>query len=54
MILEKKQSSKCVVNKENPYQLQVGDMHVEIKYSNCNKKLNECMLNILNKKNKMG
>ena len=50
----KKKSSKCIVNKENPYKLQVGDMLVEIKYSKCNKKLNECMLNILNKKNKMG
>lgn len=52
--MEKKQSSKCVVNKENPYQLQVGDMLVKIKYSNSNKQIDECMLNILNKKNKMG
>ena len=53
MILEKKQSAKCIDNKENLYQLQVGDMFVEIKYSKCNKRLNECLLNILNKKNKM-
>ena len=54
MILEKKQSSKCIVSKENPYLLQVGNMLVEIKYSKCNKRLNECLLNILNKKNKIG
>lgn len=52
MILEKKQSSKCIDNKENPYQLQVGDMLVEIKYSKCNKRLNECLLNILKAKMK--
>ncbi len=49
-----KQKSKCIVNIKEPYQLQVGNMLVEIKYSNNNKKIDEFMLNILNKKNKMG
>lgn len=53
MILNK-QKSKCIVNIKEPYQLQVGNMLVEIKYSNNNKKIDEFMLNILNKKNKMG
>lgn len=35
---------------ENPFQLQVGEMLVEIKYSSCNKEINECMLNILKQK----
>lgn len=35
---------------EDSFQLQVGDMLVEIKYSSCNKKINECMLNILKQK----
>ena len=50
--MERNQSSRCIVNKANPYQLQVGDMFVEIKYSNSNKKINECILNILKAKMK--
>lgn len=47
-----KQKSKCLVNNNGTYQLQVGDMVVEIKYSSCNKKIDECILNIL--KHKIG
>ena len=52
MILEKKQSSKCIVSKENPYLLQVENMLVEVKYSKCNKRFNEYLLNILKVKMK--
>ena len=41
-------------NTENPYILKVGDMVVEIEYSYNKKTFNECMVNILNKKNKTG
>ena len=46
-----KQKSECLVINKNLYRLQVGDMLVEMKYSN-NKKIEECMLNIL--KHKIG
>ena len=35
---------------ENPYKLKVGEMIVEIEYSENNKSFNECMLNILKQK----
>lgn len=35
---------------ENPYQLKVGDMVINIEYSENQKKFNECMLNILKQK----
>ena len=54
MILETKQSSKCIINIKNPYQLQVGEILVEMRYSKSNKKIDECMLNILKQKHKMG
>ena len=41
-------------NTENPYILKVGDMVVEIEYYYNKKTFNECMVNILNKKNKTG
>lgn len=37
---------------ENPYRLKIGDMVVELKYSENNKEINECMKNILRQKNK--
>jgi hypothetical protein len=49
-----KQSSECLVNNKDLYQLQVGNMTVEFKYSENNKKINECMINVLRQKNKMG
>lgn len=54
MILEKKQGSKCIYDKEIPCQLKVGDAKVFFEYSNNNKTFKECMINILNKKNKTG
>ena len=35
---------------ENPYILKVGDMVVEIEYSDVKKTFNECMINILKQK----
>ena len=40
--------------KENPYQIKVGEMTVEMEYSDTNKTFNKCMLNILKQKYKMG
>lgn len=40
---------KLIFDNKNPYQLKVGDLMVEIKYSN-NKKIEECILNILKQK----
>ena len=37
---------------ENPYILNVGDMVVEIEYSDVKKTFNECMINILKQKKK--
>ena len=45
---------KFLNESENPYILKVGDMVVEIEYSYNKKSFNECMVNILNKKNKTG
>ena len=47
-----KQSSECLVNNKDLYQLQVGNMTVEFKYSENNKKINECMINVLRQKTK--
>lgn len=46
-----KKKYECLVNNNNLYQLQVGDMSVEMEYSN-DKKIEECIINILRKKNK--
>lgn len=54
MILEIKQSFKYIADKEKPYQLKVKDTKVLFEYSNNNNTFKECMLNILNKKNKTG
>ena len=35
---------------ENPYQIKVGDMVVNIEYSENYKKFNECILNVLKQK----
>ncbi len=39
---------------ENPYQIKVGNMVVNIEYSKNYKRFNECILNILKQKSKMG
>lgn len=41
-------------NEEKVYEVKVGDIIVEMSYSKVNKKIDECMLNILKQKNKMG
>ena len=43
----------CLKTKNDQYQMKVGDMLVEIKYSTNNKKIEEYMLNILRQKSKM-
>lgn len=53
-MLEIKQSSKCTIDNEKTYKLKVGDTKVFFEYSNNNKTFKECMLNILNKKDKTG
>lgn len=45
-----KQNSKCLVNNKDLYQLQFGNMIVEFKYSENDKKINECMINVLRQK----
>lgn len=47
-------SLKCLSKKEDIYQLKIGEMFVEMTYSENNKSFNECMLNILKQKVKMG
>ena len=49
-----KQNSESLVNNKDLYQLQVGNMTVEFKYSENDKKINECMVNVLKQKIKMG
>lgn len=49
-----KQKSECLVNNKNLYQLQVRNMTVEFKYSESDKKIDECMINILRQKSKIG
>lgn len=38
---------------ENPYQIKVGDIIVQMEYSESYKQFNECMLNILKQKSKI-
>lgn len=45
---------KYLDTSENPYILKIDDMVVKIEYSDNKKTFNECMLNILNQKRKMG
>lgn len=52
-----KEKSKVIdylLNTESPYTIKTDNMNIEITYSNNNKTFNECMVNILNKKNKTG
>ena len=39
---------------ENPYQIKVGNMVVNLEYSKNSKKFNECILNILKQKSILG
>lgn len=49
-----KQKSERLVNNKDLYQFQVGNMNVEFKYSENDKKIDECMINVLRQKSKMG
>lgn len=49
-----KQRFECLVNDNDLYQFQVGNMNVEFKYSENDKKIDECMINVLRQKSKMG
>ena len=46
-----KQKSEGLVNNEDIYQLKVGNMIVEFKYSENDKEINECLVNVLKQKN---
>lgn len=41
-------------NKGKVYEIKVGNLNVEMIYDKCNKKIDECMLNILKQKCKKG
>lgn len=43
-------NAKYSLNKENIYELKIGNLNVEINYSKSNKKIYECMLNVLKQK----
>lgn len=45
---------KFLNENENPYILKAQDIVVEIEYSDVKKTFNECMINILKQKKKMG
>lgn len=45
--------SEYLLNRNNPYTIKVGDIVVEMEYSNNNKTLSECMINIIKQKYKM-
>ena len=49
-----KQKSERLVNNTDLYQWPVGNMTIEFKYSENDKKINECMINILKQKSKLG
>lgn len=44
-----KKKYECLVNNNDSYQLQVGDMLVKMKYAS-NKEIEECILSILRQK----
>ena len=39
---------------KNPYQIKVGDMNITFEYSENSKTIKDCMMNILNQKNRIG
>lgn len=49
-----KDESLCLEKNIESYQMKVEDIIVEIKYTNNDKTIEECMLNILKQKNKAG
>lgn len=50
---EKRNLKEYLKRTENPYQLQIGDMVIEMKYSQNAKRIDECMRNIIKQKIKM-
>ena len=46
--------SKGLTKIENKYQLKIGEICIEMSYSENNKSFNECILNILKQKVKIG
>ena len=46
--------TKHLSNEGNIYELRVGNINVEMIYSKGNKKIDECMLNILKQKYRKG
>ena len=46
----KTKTEKYSLNKENICELKIGNLNVEMNYSKSNKKIYECMLNILKQK----
>lgn len=50
----KKETIEYLRTTENPYKMKVGDIVVNIEYAETHKKFNECILNILKQKSKMG
>ena len=46
--------TKHLSNNEEVYEIKVGDINVEMIYDKSNKKIDECMLNILKQKYKSG
>lgn len=49
-----KQKAERLINNKDLYQLQVENMTVEFRYSENDKKIDECMINVLRQKSKMG
>ena len=49
-----KQKAERLINNKDLYQLQVENMTVEFRYSENDKKIDECMINILKQKSKLG
>lgn len=49
-----RKSLEGLIKIENTYQLNIGEMCVDMSYSENNKSFNECMLNILKQKVKEG
>lgn len=51
---EKRKIIEYLLNTKNPYTLKMDNMNIEMTYSKDDKTFNECMVNILNQKNKTG
>lgn len=54
ILKEQNKIIQYLLNTKNPYQIKVGEMTVEMEYSDTNKTFDECMVNILKQKYKKG